>query len=574
MALCYSVKPMAAAPSLYSVNHHKQITSLSSLGITNHRNALANLVHKGSLYKVVSPSSFTVRSRLVEPVKEIVAKVPKKLSQVVLVDGLQPASITHPTDLTRDDFPSDFKFGASTSALQTEGSGTEGGRGKSTWDFMIQASQGKKAVDSYNLYMEDVKLLKAMGMNSYRFSIAWPRILPQGAEEDGPINKEGIDFYNKFIDALLNEGIEPVVTLFHFDLPDALQQKYHGFMSNRIVEDFKKYAEICFANFGDRVKYWSTINEPFVFGSFGYKMGLPEDIKNDPLGPYIATHNIILAHAAAAQVYHDKYQKDQKGKIGISLPCKWYEPYSMDPMDVDAAKMHLDFMLGWYMDPFVNGEYPKAMKDNIRGLPVFTKEQTKLVREACDYIGVNYYTARYSKHNCTVDAQKGQIKIDYLEEIVDINGTVIGEQAQGQDDIYVHAPGLEKLLLYIKQRYGDPELFVTENGVPEKPTITGSVQDCIQQGKTEELKAAFFDDKRISHAEDHLSSIHEAIKQGANVKGYFVWSLMDNMEVGAGYSVRFGLNYTDYYDNHKRYPKKSAKWFTNFLLESPKEKKN
>lgn len=494
--------------------------------------------------------------------------VVESATEVVLIDGFEPAVITPPIGLKRDDFPSGFKFGASTSALQTEGSGTEGGRGKSTWDFMIEASKGRKGADSYNMYMEDVKLLKNMGMNSYRFSIAWPRILPNGTEEDGPINQEGIDFYNKFIDALVAEGIEPVITLFHFDLPVALQNKYHGFMNSQIIEDFTKYAEICYANFGDRVKLWSTINEPFVFGSFGYKMGLPEDVKNDPLGPYIATHNIILAHAAAAQVYHDKYQKKQKGKIGISLPCKWYEPHSPDPIDVDAARTHLDFMLGWYMDPFVNGDYPKIMKDSVRGLPEFTKEQTKMVKKACDYIGVNYYTARYAKQTCTVDSQQGRIRIEYLEDTADIDGNVIGEQAQGQADIYVHPTGLMKLLLYIKEKYNDPELYVTENGVPEKPTITASVDDLIKQGNFDELKAAFFDGKRAAHAGDHLLSIREAMKQGANVKGYFVWSLMDNMEVGAGYDVRFGLNYTDYFDNHKRFPKASAKWFTRFLTGS------
>ncbi|XP_057530401.1 beta-glucosidase 12-like isoform X2 [Amaranthus tricolor] len=457
---------------------------------------------------------------------------------------------------------------------KTEGSGTEGGRGPSTWDFMIQASKGKKAVDSYNLYKEDVKLLKDMGMNSYRFSIAWPRILPQGTEEDGPINQEGIDFYNNFIDTLLAEGIEPVITLFHFDLPVALQNKYYGFMDSQIIEDFKKYAEICFANFGDRVKYWSTINEPYVFGSFGYKMGLPKEIQNDPNGPYIATHHIILAHAAAAEVYHDKYKKKQKGKIGISLPCKWYEPQSNDPTDQVAALAHLDFMLGWYMDPFVNGDYPKSMKESIRGLPEFTEDQKKMVKKACDFIGVNYYTARFAKQSATVDAMTGKISVEYAESIVDANGNVIGEQAQGQDDIYVNPAGLKNLLLYIKEKYDDPELYVTENGLPEKPVISGSVMDLIKQGKTEELKSAFFDEKRISHVEDHLISVREAIKQGANVKGYFAWSLMDNMEVGAGYDVRFGLNFTDYYDNLKRYPKKSAKWFTNFLAQPHKNKRH
>ncbi|CAO2829473.1 unnamed protein product [Amaranthus hypochondriacus] len=560
MAMSYAIAPIGGIKS-NCLPSTKKICRIN-------QNGFANLIN----YNVDRSSSKWCSSSLTVKSLKRVAEAVTAPVEVVLVDGLQPALITPPTDLRRDDFPSNFKFGASTSALQTEGGGTEGGRGPSTWDFMIQANKGKIAVDSYNMYKEDVKLLKAMGMNSYRFSIAWPRILPKGTEEDGPINQEGIDFYNNFIDALIAEGIEPVITLFHFDLPVALQDKYYGFMDKQIVEDFQKYADICYANFGDRVKYWSTINEPYVFGSFGYRMGLPKEIQDNPLGPYIATHHIILAHAAAAKVYHDKYQKKQKGKIGISLPCKWFEPYSSDPTDQVAAQKHLDFMLGWYMDPFVKGDYPTSMKEAIKGLPKFTKEETKMVKEACDFIGVNYYTARFAKQSTTVDAQKGKITVEYAESIENVDGKIIGEQAQGQEDIYVNPAGLKNLLVYIKEKYNDPELYVTENGVPEKPTVTASVMDLIKQGKTDELKAAFFDDKRLAHAEDHLLSIREAIKQGANVKGYFVWSLMDNMEVGAGYDVRFGLNFTDYFDHHKRYPKKSAKWFTNLLAQPSKNK--
>lgn len=484
---------------------------------------------------------------------------------VSLIDGLQPAIFTPPEgDLKKEDFPPDFLFGASTSALQTEGRGDEGGRGKSTWDFMIQASQGKKAVDSYNLFKEDVKILKETGLNTYRFSIAWPRILPNGTLESG-VNQEGIDFYNKFIDELIANGITPIITLFHFDLPVLLQNQFYGFMRPNIVEHFKEFADLCFEKFGDRVKYWGTINEPYVFGSYGYKMGLPGDLKNDPLGPFIATHHIILAHAAAAKLYKEKYQKSQGGKIGISLPCKWYMPHSADPKDFAATKMQLDFQLGWYMDPLTRGEYPESMRKNVKGLPEFTPSEKELVKDAFDYIGINYYTSRYVKHTCTVDAMSGVINIKYAEQTADDEGNVVGPQAKGQEDIYVHPDGLKNLLLYVKTEYGNPEVYVTENGMPDKPTITGSVNDMIAQGKTAELEAAFYDDYRIQHAHDHLVAVREAIKEGANVKGYVVWSLMDNMEVGAGYDVRFGLNYTDYYDNHKRYPKKSAKWFANFL---------
>ncbi|XP_021775935.1 beta-glucosidase 13-like [Chenopodium quinoa] len=484
---------------------------------------------------------------------------------ISIVDGLQPATYTPPKDdLKKEDFPADFIFGASTSALQTEGRGDEGGRGKSTWDFMIEAEKGHKAVDSYNLYKEDVKILKETGLNSYRFSIAWPRILPNGTVESG-INQEGIDFYNNFIDELVANGITPIVTLFHFDLPVPLQKQYFGFMRPNVVEQFTEFADLCFEKFGDRVKYWGTINEPYVFGAYGYKMGLPSDLQKDPRGSFIATHHIILAHASAAKLYKDKYQKSQKGKIGISLPCKWFMPHSTDPKDFAASKMQLDFTLGWYMDPLIRGDYPETMKKNVKGLPEFTKAEKQLIKGAFDYIGINYYTSRFVEHTCTVDPMAGNITINFNEQIADDEGNLVGLQAKGQADIYIRPDGLKNLLLYIKEEYGNPEVYVTENGVPDKPTITSSIQDLIAQGKTEELAAALDDDYRIQHTQDHLIAVREARSEGANVKGYIVWSLMDNMEVGAGYDVRFGLNFTDYFDNHKRYPKKSARWYADFL---------
>ncbi|KNA24562.1 hypothetical protein SOVF_014560 [Spinacia oleracea] len=504
----------------------------------------------------------------------LIPNVIKKAAKTVvnpvisIVDGLQPATFTPPKDdLKKEDFPPGFLFGASTSALQTEGRGDEGGRGPSTWDFMIKADKGHKAVDSYNLYKEDVKLLKETGLNTYRFSIAWPRILPKGTIESG-INQEGIDFYNRFIDELIANGITPIVTLFHFDLPVSLQSEFYGFMRPNIVDHFKEFADLCFEKFGDRVKYWGTINEPYVFGSYGYKMGLPNALKDDPLGTYIATHHIILAHAAAAKLYKEKYQKSQGGKIGISLPCKWYMPHaSADPKDFVATKTQLDFTLGWYMDPLTRGDYPESMKKSVKGLPVFTKAEKELIKGAFDYIGINYYTSRYVEHTCVVDAMVGTITIKYSEQKVDDEGNLVGWQAKGQEDIYVRPDGLKNLLLYVKTEYDNPEVYVTENGVPDKPTITSSIEDLIAQGNTTELEAALYDDYRIQHTEDHLVAVRGAIREGANVKGYIVWSLMDNMEVGAGYETRFGLNFTDYNDNHKRYPKKSAKWFANFLKE-------
>ncbi|KAL3526314.1 hypothetical protein ACH5RR_010970 [Cinchona calisaya] len=216
--------------------------------------------------------------------------------------GVPPIPIIPiPQVVTRKDFPVDFKFGCSTSALQTEGSGTEGGRGPSTWDSFIGADN--KAVDSYNRYKEDVALLKKMRADTYRFSISWSRLLPDGTISGG-INQEGIQFYKNLIDELTSNGITPLVTLFHFDLPSALQSKYNGFLDSQIVDDL--YADLCFKTYAEKVKYWITINEPQVFGQYGYFM--ERKMENKLAYPFTAVHNIILTHATAAKHYQQNYQ--------------------------------------------------------------------------------------------------------------------------------------------------------------------------------------------------------------------------------------------------------------------------
>lgn len=487
--------------SLYSVATFVNYPVPRSIKFSHTYVPTSNLIYSGKL-KVVPRSYSTVRCEVGNPGK-----------QVYLADDLIHSYINLPDDLKRADFPSDFKFGACTSALQTEGSATEGKRGASTHDRYITILP-----DSYKNYKEDVKLLKDMGMNAYRFSIDWPKILPDGG---GQVNNAGIEFYNKLIDALLKENIEPVITLFHSDQPQALQNKYDGFLSNQIIDDYKKYAEICFKYFGDRVKYWLTINEPLSFGFEGMKEGLPTSkipSLDDPR-IYSAPHNIILAHAAAAEIYHDKYQQQNpKGKIGISLGLRWCFPHSPQTQQLDGNNK-----LRWLMDPFVNGDYYLSMKDHAepKGLPKFTDDEKKMLRKACDFISINHPD----------------------------DNTSFGD--------------LTKLLIQIKNTYNNPEIYVTDNGVLDHFKITTSVS----QKNIKELEPAFLDDKRIAQAEKHLKSILKAIKEGANVKGYFMWTLMDNLELRKdGHEFRYGLNFTDYFDvGRKRYPKKSAEWFKHFL---------
>ncbi|OVA11632.1 Glycoside hydrolase [Macleaya cordata] len=401
---------------------------------------------------------------------------------------------------------------------------------------------------------EDVALLKNMGLDVYRFSISWSRILPKG---NGEINQDGIDFYNKLIDELVANGIEPCVTLFHFDLPTALQKAYNGFLDVKIVDDFKNYADICFKNFGDRVKRWSTINEPSVFAEFGYKKGLP--IADDPRkNPYIVTHNIILSHGAAATLYKQNYQATQGGEIGISLSSQWFEPHSVSLADRDAAARAFSFHVGWFLEPLVYGDYPFIMKALVDDrLPSFTHEEREMVHGAYDFIGINYYTSAYVK---SLPINSNDLPISYAKDqylqTISKYLTKLQHSVVGNPKIYSVPNGLRDALIFLKQNYKDPKIYITENGVSE------------QRNDELPLEQALNDQHRIIFITRHLNAVQEALREGVNVKSYFVWSLLDCMEIGAenNYVTRLGLNFTDYSTTElKRYPKKSAEWFSKFM---------
>ncbi|OVA11631.1 Glycoside hydrolase [Macleaya cordata] len=489
--------------------------------------------------------------------------------------GVVPGSTIVPADhpiIQRKDFPPDFQFGASSSALQTEGKADSGGRGPATWDYMISLGQefpnlpasDDMATNSYEKYKEDVALLKNMGMDVYRFSISWSRILPNGS---GDINQDGIDFYNNLIDELVANGIEPCVTLFHFDLPTALQTAYNGFLDRRIVDDFKNYADICFKYFGDRVKRWATINEPSVFSQYVYASELT--IQDDPTTfPYIVAHNIILSHAAAATLYKQNYQATQGGEIGISVSTEWFEPYSVSLADKDAAARAFSFGVGWFLEPLVYGDYPFIMKAIVDDrLPSFTDKEKDMIKGAYDFIGINYYTSTYTQGLpiSSNDVSTGYSYDQYLNTTMDRDGKPIGQPVNGNPNIYVVPDGLRDVLIYMKQNYSNPKIYITENGVSEP------------RNDELPLEQALDDEHRIIFINRHLNAVQEALREGVNVKGYFVWALLDCMEIGAvnTYTTRFGLNFTDYSTTElKRYPKKSAEWYSLFLKGTRKEEEN
>ncbi|KAL2328836.1 hypothetical protein Fmac_022263 [Flemingia macrophylla] len=453
------------------------------------------------------------------------------------------------SSINRTSFPPGFIFGTASSAYQYEGAANEGGRGPSTWDTythknpekILDRSNGDVAVDQYHRYKEDVGIMKYMNTDAYRFSISWSRILPKGKVSEG-INQEGIEYYNNLIDELLENGLLPFVTLFHWDLPQALQDDYGGFLSPHIINDFQDYAELCFKEFGNRVKHWITFNEPW-----SYSMGSE---------PYMSSHYQLLAHAAAVRIYKTNYQASQNGLIGITLNCHWFVPFSNDTLDHQAAQRALDFMFGWFMEPLTTGNYPKSMQSLLGSrLPKFTEDQSKLLIGSFDFIGLNYYTSNYAAHiphpikNISNTSYYQDTRVNVTTER---NGTSIGPRA-ASFWLYVYPRGLRELLLYIKMKYNNPVIYITENGMDEfdDPALS--------------LEEALMDTYRIDYFYRHLYYILIAIRDGVKVQGYFAWSLLDNFEWNSGYILRFGINFVDYKDNLKRHQKLSAHWFRNFL---------
>ncbi|KAM0982239.1 hypothetical protein ACFX2A_015484 [Malus domestica] len=501
-------------------------------------------------------------------------------AQQVEVMNSSSAAPTLELNIHRADFPVDFFIGVGTSAAQTEGAVEEEGRSPSVWDHRAKILPGairdskkfSKAIDGYRRYMEDIQLVKELGVNSYRFSISWSRILPKG-NISGGVNQLGVDHYNRLINELIRNGIEPFVTIYHFDLPQVLQEKYGGLMNHMFVKDFSDYAELCFKLFGDRVRHWFTINEPNVLAQYGYEIGIAPPGRcslpqgrcglgspprcmvpvgpcnfggNSSTEPYIAAHHIILAHATAVKLYKERYQVEQNGEIGIVLATKYFKPYSNSQEDQAAAKRLFDFYLGWFMGPLVFGKYPQSMKELVKErLPTFSAEEKSLVKGNLGFVGLNYYESVHAKYRPPPPAENLSYSFDSWAEEKDMKDVPgVSENHWPQ--------GLQKLMNYVKNEYRSPQIYISENGYgnPRNDRLP-----LDEQAK---------DPNRISYIARHLYWLNKAMKNGANVKGYFCWALFDDFEWGIGLSQQVGLYYVDFEDNYKRYPKQSAKWFRDF----------
>ncbi|XP_055533478.1 myrosinase 1-like [Wyeomyia smithii] len=457
-------------------------------------------------------------------------------------------------------FPEDFKFGVGTSAYQIEGAWNEDGKGESIWDHLVHnhpekiadGTNGDVACNSYHLWRRDVEMLKQLGVDIYRFSIAWTRIMPTGIKNE--INPAGVEYYNNLINALLENNITPLVVLYHWDLPQRLQQ-LGGWTNREVVGHFKEYARYMFTTFGDRVKWWTTFNEPLQTCRQSYEWDAMAPGYNFPGIPsYLCTHNLLLAHAEAVEVYRNEFQEAQGGNIGITVDVAWAEPRSNSTDDLEASETNMQFFIGWYMHPIysTNGNYPQVMIDRIdqlsqqqgfskSRLPVFSSEEINKLKGSSDFFGINTYTTYLVyKNDDENTANFPQPSFDHDRGVVEYQDENWPET--GSSWFRVYPKGIYSILMWISNEYNNPEVYVTENGYSDR----GGTRD----------------EDRVQYFKDYMNAVIDAIDEGCNVKGYVAWSLMDNFEWRAGLTERFGLYYVDYQSpNLTRVQKSSGKFF-------------
>ncbi|MBB5325736.1 beta-glucosidase [Anoxybacillus tepidamans] len=432
-------------------------------------------------------------------------------------------------------FPKEMKWGAATASYQIEGAVNEDGRGPSIWDTFSHipgkvkdGDNGDIACDSYHRYEEDIEIMKDLGIDVYRFSVAWPRIFPKGA---GEVNEKGLEFYHKFVDKLLENGIEPMCTLYHWDLPQALQDK-GGWNNRDTIDAFVNYAEVMFKEFNGKIKYWITLNEPWCISYLSHYIGLhAPGYKDLQLATNVA-HHLLVAHGKAVQKFREL---NIEGEIGYAPNTTWLEPFSNRKEDIDACRREVGHYIEWFMDPVFKGEYPEFLVNWFKKkgveLPIEDGDM-ETIHQPIDFLGINYYTGHIARYK----ENEGLFDFEFVEmgyERTDIGWPVFPE-------------GFYKVLTYITERYGNVPIYITENGAcyNDEPDATGRVKD----------------DRRIKYLKQHLTTLSRAIQSGVNIKGYLTWSLLDNFEWAEGYSKRFGIVYVNY-RTLERIKKDSFYWY-------------
>ncbi|KAK3915130.1 Lactase-like protein [Frankliniella fusca] len=439
--------------------------------------------------------------------------------------------------------PADLIIGAASAAYQVEGAWNVSDKSPSIWDaFFHQRRQqypenGDVAADSYHRYLDDIEMLKQLGMKAYRFSMSWPRLLPNG--DLSVQSEDGKNYYLNLIAALKDAGIEPIVTLHHWDIPNSFQQDDGGWLGDKIIDRFNVYADYAFQTFGSQVKYWLMMNEPHIFCSGGYETGgSAPGIAELGTGGYLCVHNMLLAHAKAWHNYNDNYKPLYGGLVGSSFDIQYAQPATNKPEDIEAAERSMIFGLAWVIDPFLKGDYPQLMKDVVAEnsrqaglaqsrLPSFTDDQKAMLKGALDFIGINHYTTVLVSAPVLPSTSTQQ---SYTN---DVNVTSTSKASWVHSARYVFAVcpwGLRGTLQWITKRYGTSvPVFITENGY-------GGPAD---EGTD--------DPNRVFYYSTYLRALARSINEDkANVIGYTAWCLEDNLEWASGYSIKFGLVYVDY----------------------------
>ena len=430
-------------------------------------------------------------------------------------------------------FPADFVWGAATAAYQIEGAVRDDGRGESIWDRftatpgkIVGGDTGVVACDSYHRYREDVRLMRDLGLNAYRFSIAWPRVLPEGL---GRVNTLGLDFYDRLVDELLDNEIEPFVTLYHWDLPQPLEDR-GGWPVRETVDAWEEYTEVVAARLGDRVHHWITLNEPWVASWLGYGTGQDAPGRTSEADAVAAGHHLLLAHGRAVEVL----RRDVRGaEVGITIDVVPIHPLTAS--DANAARQDDALRNRWFLDPVFRGDYPaEALSRRGMLLPPFAAEDLRTISAPLDFVGINYYQRQVVRANPR-DGDPAVVSLEGVER------TGMGWE--------VYPKGLHELLVRLHDTYDVPPIYITENGAAYPDTrLNGSVPD----------------PERASYIERHLEAVARAIGDGVPVAGYFVWSLLDNFEWSRGYSQRFGIVYVDF-ATLERVPKSSYRAYRDFI---------
>jgi len=436
-------------------------------------------------------------------------------------------------------FPDDFVWGVATSAQQIEGGRNSGGRGDSVWDrYALQdgaiedGSDPFRACDHYNRWRDDIELLSWLGVGAYRFSTSWSRIMPKG---NGAPNTAGLDFYDAFVDTLLAAGIEPFITLNHWDMPAELM-KSGGWASRETVGAFVEYAAATSERLGDRVRHWATHNEPWCIATLGYEEGCHAPGHKDPAEALLAAHHLLLSHGLSADVVR---RNASDAEVGIVLNVSPAWPHSDSDEDREAARRFDGLFNRWFLDPIYRGQYPidavedRARRGHIEGgvLPFVQEGDMDAIRTPIDYLGANYYSRTAVKAGPNGDP---------------VGAPLVPKEELTEMGWEVYPDGLTDVLRRITDDYAPASIYVTENGIalPDEADDADRVDD----------------PRRVAFIRDHLLAAHRAVDAGVPLKGYFHWSLMDNFEWGNGYTKRFGLFRVNF-DTCSRTPKTSAHWY-------------